>query len=917
MRKQTLASIHPRKQTKRRSYALGSAQASFAAPVQRGSHGAYVAAAAPAAAAAAGGAPSLVLLQPSAGTEGNNKAVAAARSILDSQPQVRLPGPLHSVHALAAGGGPAGSVAVVMADGSVAGADFEHHKLRLLPSAAGAAAGAGAGASGRGGASARGAAAGPGRPAAADAAGGCLVVGWQAGGAGAAATLAFYGATKAHPFVEHLCSCELAAPSAGARLLSLHLAPRGVAACWSGAAVSHHAFDYRARGLRAPSGGAFDASALCEQLGADANAGAAGDGGGATPAGGRKRKATAAPAAGGGGASPLLVAALSDTQLLLAAVAADGGSAALRHAVVDSRYGCVLSTGRAPLALAAGALESAAPRLVVVAGADGGSEAARVAVGAGGGVFVVSVHAPRADLAGLLGRLAVEAGAGAPKPAAAVQLPRVGAAPASAGGAVTAAACQLDIGALVESAVQEQEQVAGAQPDQQQQQQQRRQQQQQQQQQQAAVEDGQLPLVPTCEPADATPERDALAAAALELAAALDARAPAAAAGSRRGGGSGAAAALDKRLEAAVRALVQQLTAQAAAQVHPARAASQRRRRSSTAAQQLLGRAAEALADARAWPLLRELLAAAPLRSLSRAPRLLGAAAAAHQHELVAELCRAAEDAPADCLLDALAALLGSAAASPDGKAAASARRAQLRRAAASAVDGATAAEASGEFADPARAAAWLACARAASAAVDGFSARELCLHPLAAADVDAAEAQAALQRLPARAALRLLRYLAKWAAAHGEQPLEAAQAAAAAAAAHADAAAGGAAAAARRARRGGGHGGGNDSGGGGGALQAPVLPAELRAPSWGQVLDWLRALLDAHLTKFAVMPAAAAPLRALADAVAGHAAAAARLAPLRGVAEHMLAGAPLPAAATAAASSYTVELLDLRVRTH
>jgi hypothetical protein len=902
-------SLHcPRPQEQRGSYALGSAAAGFAAPVQVGGRGALVAAVQP----AGGGPPSLVLVQPD---KARGSAAAAAKSLLDTQPQLRLPSALHSVHALSAGAGPVGSVAVVLADGTVAGADFEHHKLRPLALPAGLAgavaapaAGSGGGRTRAGGGAGAWAASGaPGRPAAAAAADGCLTVAWQAGGAGAPAALAFYGATKTHPFLEALCTCELPAPGAAARLLGLHLTPGGVAAQWSCGAASAHAFDYRGGGRAPPSGAAFSLEPLAAQLGASsgASAEAAAAAAAATPAG-RKRKAAVAAAAtaAGAGAGGLLLAALGDAQLLAAAVAPapSGGGAALRYAVLDVRYGLVLSTGATGLPGAA--LDAATGAQLVSLGGGGGGggrDEAQLALAAGGAVYSVTVETPRADLAGLLGRLAVGAGCSA----AAAQLPRLALADdgagaavagaaghggAAAGSGVTSTAVVLDVDDLVSRAVASQEAAAGGGED-------------------AAASsaaarpapaaaalpgggDGCTPLLPAGETV-AGCERDQLALAAQQLAALLNERDAAAGAA-----GGPPPVGFARQLEAACRALLAQLSAQATAAGHPERAAKQRRRRASAAAQQLLGRTAGALAEAGSWPLLAELLAAQPLRSLGHAPRLLPLAAAAGQLELMSAVCRAAEDVPAEALAGALRALLGNSASAraAGGAAAAAARdahRARLRASAAAVVEAAEAAAAAGApDAGP-----WLACARAAAAAVDGFSAREAALHALVALDTDAAEVQAAAAQLPPHHTLRLLRYLAKWVAKHGESPLEAAAAAAAAATAAAAAGGSGPGPATRHQRR------------------APAVPPELRAPAWGQVLDWLRALLDAHLAALAMMPAAAATLQELSDAVGGHAAAAARLVPLRGAAEHLIAGSALPAAATAAASSYTVELLDLRVR--
>lgn len=62
-------------------------------------------------------------------------------------------------------------------------------------------------------------------------------------------------------------------------------------------------------------------------------------------------------------------------------------------------------------------------------------------------------------------------------------------------------------------------------------------------------------------------------------------------------------------------------------------------------------------------------------------------------------------------------------------------------------------------------------------------------------------------------------------------------------------------------------------------------------------------------------MGAAAEPLiERLASAVGAHTSGSASLLSLKGIAEHMQSHAPLPEAHIAAATSYTVEMLDLRV---
>jgi hypothetical protein len=94
----------------------------------------------------------------------------------------------------------------------------------------------------------------------------------------------------------------------------------------------------------------------------------------------------------------------------------------------------------------------------------------------------------------------------------------------------------------------------------------------------------------------------------------------------------------------------------------------------------------------------------------------------------------------------------------------------------------------------------------------------------------------------------------------------------------------------------------------------AVALPDELAFPTLGQVLEWARALLDAQLARLAMRGDCTELLARMRGALRGYAEASAPLLSLRGAAEHLQRGAALPAAHVAAASAYTVELLDLRV---
>ncbi|KAF8072992.1 hypothetical protein HT031_000652 [Scenedesmus sp. PABB004] len=296
--------------------------------------------------------------------------------------------------------------------------------------------------------------------------------------------------------------------------------------------------------------------------------------------------------------------------------------------------------------------------------------------------------------------------------------------------------------------------------------------------------------------------------------------------------------------------------------------------------QRLVAQCLDALADAQAWPVLEQLHALQPLQSLAACPGLLPALARGQQFALLRQVLRSAHDVPAEPLVAAMAHLL----VQPAGEAGARAREARAIRAAAeAAVAEAAAAQASGHPAARAR----LALARAAAAAVDGFTPSEVLLHALLAAPVDGVEACAALRALPSAGVLRLLRLLDKWAAKYAALAL----------------------------REGGWAGTGwSDAGLAGQPWDGPAALALLDVPAWPAVLEWGRLLLDAHLARLALLPAAAPLLRRLQLGLRQEAEATSRLVGLRGVVEHMAAGAPLPAGAEAAGSEYTLELLDLRL---
>jgi hypothetical protein len=297
--------------------------------------------------------------------------------------------------------------------------------------------------------------------------------------------------------------------------------------------------------------------------------------------------------------------------------------------------------------------------------------------------------------------------------------------------------------------------------------------------------------------------------------------------------------------------------------------------------QRLLGQGLAALAEAEAWQLLAELHTMQPLQSLAACPGLLLALTAGQQYALLRQVLLAAQEVPAEALVPCLQQLL-----SQPGQQEAAARQqeaAAMRAVAEAAVAAAEAAAAAG---DAAAAPVLLAMARRAAAAVDGFSASEVLLHVLLATPVDAVEVQAALAALPTPAVLRLLKALRKWVAKYSSLPLRESPSWAS----------------------------WQEVGLEGEQYASSQAQAVLLTPSWPQVLEWCRLVLDAHLTRLAMLPAAASLLRQIQAALQPELGATSRLGRMKGVVDHMAAGGVLPAVAEAANSAYTLELLDLRL---
>ena len=313
-----------------------------------------------------------------------------------------------------------------------------------------------------------------------------------------------------------------------------------------------------------------------------------------------------------------------------------------------------------------------------------------------------------------------------------------------------------------------------------------------------------------------------------------------------------------------------------------------------------------ALAERGMWQLLQTFLSLQPLQDLSGTEQLLELLAQHHQYNLLTEVCLHGRDMPAQGLVAALQQILGSVAdADADEQQKQQKRERQQqhwRELHAKAADTMAAVEAAAaamptmgvgqEGVGSAAAAAALplvAVAKQVAAAVEGFTSRQVCCHALLASDLDAVELAAALKGLNPTQLSRLLMYLSRWVEKYTKGGLQ-----------HCGTARG--------------------AWGLPPGVQAtlgfnpPTLPSELVTPSWVRVIEWCRVLIDAHLTRLVSLPGAEPVLQQMAQQVGSTAAATARLLPLKGVAEHLAAGAPLPTAAMAASSRYTVELLDLRV---
>lgn len=542
---------------------------------------------------------------------------------------------------------------------------------------------------------------------------------------------------------------------------------------------------------------------------------------------GKKRKNPAGSAAAAPSAPlapKVLMSAVDDTRAAFLQLQPGSGgdlAAQLRYAVLDTRFGCMLAAGSIPLEgdgaadLAAGGLPAAVCSL-----SPCGHSPGNFLVCVSGFVFVVEVPMPQATLLSLVGRLAVSSSGASAAHAPPQQAKRAGGKPQEDGNATVGSSHNSGIQSLLAAA-------AGA---------------------------------------------TAMAAGYVVSRVAPDAL--------HQDAAGGAAAAVSQHSTAAQ---LQQTLAPSVAQKPSASTLKQAAefvlQQVSAAAGgavvsgELIGFTCTRLAEAGSWDALARLVRALPPHGLSHCPSLLEAVADAKQYSLLAPLCIRLDELPAGRLVAALQVLLA-----PTSNASVKERKQYFERLqshAEAAVRAAeTAARHHGGGAPPAPEA--LALAKCAAAAVDGFSYRDVLLHPLLAMHCDAVAVQASLRELSNRQVDALLAYLGRWLDKYTNQL--------------------------------------------GDAAAGAVLPEELVFPTFGQVLDWMRMVIDAHLARLLMQPtgAHAAALRALHHAVQAHVEGSQRLLALRGIAEHVRSAAPLPEvrALAGAASNYHVRVLDLGVVT-
>lgn len=837
------------------SRALGSSQAQLLAPVQQ-LDSSYVAAVQP-----QGSAHGVLLTTP--------VCTQQPKPLLDAEQQLPLPSKLHSLHVLQAAARSNNNkaaresvAAVVLADGTVAAADFGqlclHPAATSSSSAATTTAAAGSSQQRAGGTTAH-------RLLSTACSGQLLAVAKQPQ---TVVTVDIYSAShtssssstaddgddaapavseqqQQQPQLKLKHSCSIPAPTAASKLVGLSVSHQGLLlVLWSCHTLSVcHSSGSAAATTNMPLPPALAAAVTAGGVNASG-------GDGSTPAADRsskRKQRTAAAAVAASGGADWTAVALSEQHMLLVAVEAGGANSSsscrVHYALLDTTYGSCLSTG----AFNAGSSDAAGGRLQLLPLPEHAFAPAALLVH--GGVWLLPLQLPKADLAGLVASLGL--GSSQAHAAAAAAAP-------DATQLLLTSRQQLNLAAIAASVSKQQPLLN--------------------QQQQAAP----------CVLQQLRQPQQTQAAAA--------------------GGGAGG---IDSQVKAAVQqvwqvleqqkrpaqalqaavsqlcdVLEQQQQQQQEAASAPPQPKQQRQAATSSVlvSQQLLAAAVSALAEAQEWAVLERLHGLAPLQSLASCADVLPALAAAEQYSAMRSVLTAAQEVPAEAVVRALQHVLqprqqqqqqdeeeGAGSSSSGPSAAQTAAAQQIRTAAEAVVQQAeanAAAAAQGQ-ADPDAAQKLTAAARHAAAAVDGFTSRELLLHVLLWVQVDVVEAQAALKALPASVVLRLLRYMIKWLHKFSRN-----------------------------------------------SLSARSADALLLTPSAGQVVEWCKLLLDAQLTKLMLMPAAGPLLQQLQRLLRSEVSTTNKLVALKGAADHWAAGAPLPAAAVAANSQYVLELLDLRVVT-
>ncbi|MEW5309770.1 MAG: hypothetical protein WDW38_001630 [Sanguina aurantia] len=293
---------------------------------------------------------------------------------------------------------------------------------------------------------------------------------------------------------------------------------------------------------------------------------------------------------------------------------------------------------------------------------------------------------------------------------------------------------------------------------------------------------------------------------------------------------------------------------------------------------QLLSAFLTTAVEAEAWPQLTSLMqvlrpeegGAKTLRlRLPTCPGLLPALAAAGRYELLQLAAAQLVEVSSSDLVSALATLL-----SPAGATIVQLRKAnyQRLRGQASKVLDKAAAPGPSEHQELD-----IVNARAAAAAIDGFTASEVTLHALVALHVDGIEAQAAARACLSNAQVdAFLSYLSKWVDKYTDAMCDAAPAF---------------------------------------GTQPHLLPEALLFPRFTQVLDWVKAIVDGHLARLLMTRSPLPHINKLQSTLSLQVKCTEQLSLLRGVMDHMMARAPLPRAHVAAAQQYTVEVLDLSIR--